>query len=139
MGDGRWRVLYAPHIEALSRWGLMRFDPIGYDLAEDVIVSNVGYDSFFFGKGWLNAAGTFSSVDDDAVVRLDFDDFSWNVDKAEPSLADSESVLPALIRGIGRVGFLPAISKFPVEYLDKDLCIFRFPPLGVSIVAQKLV
>lgn len=129
-------MVYAPHIETLQRLGRTKFDPIGYDLSGDTIVSNVGYESFF-GKGWLNAAGTFSSVDD-TVTRIDFDDFSWNVGKDQPSLADNESVLPALIRGIGRAGFLPSISQFPVEYLDNDLCIFKFPPLGVRIVTQKL-
>ena len=39
--DGEWRVVYAPHIETLSKLGLTRFAPISYFLSGDKIVSNV--------------------------------------------------------------------------------------------------
>jgi hypothetical protein len=32
---------------------------------------------------------------------------------------------------------VPALSRFPVAYLDDDTCIFSFPPLNVKITARK--
>ncbi len=39
---------------------------------------------------------------------------------------------------LGRVGFLEGLAKFPVLYVDEDLTVFRFPPLGVNIAARRM-
>jgi len=39
---------------------------------------------------------------------------------------------------LGRVGFLEGLATFPVLYVDEDLTVFRFPPLGVNIAARRM-
>ena len=87
-----------------------------------------------FGSGWLNAAGSFESVDE-TTTRINFETFWWDVGTAAAS--ENDGVAKGLVQGVGSAGFLPALSNFPVSYLDADLCIFEFPPLGVRITAAR--
>jgi hypothetical protein len=41
---------------------------LGTSKGENTIISNVRYESPLFGNGWLNAAGTYDSVDGDTGV-----------------------------------------------------------------------
>ena len=165
LSKGDWRVVYAPHIETLSKFGLTKFDPISYVLDGDrsavialpsrhhillpfppthpstprshptiSILSNVRYESGLFGSGWLNAAGSFESVDE-TTTRIIFDTFWWDI--GTPTASENDGMAKRIIQGIGSAGFLPALSSFPIRYLDADLCIFEFPPLGVRITAAR--
>jgi hypothetical protein len=46
----------------------------------------------------------------------------------------------AAINGIGRLGFLPSLSRFPVRFMDAQagVCVFEFPPLQTVIAARRL-
>ena len=108
------------------------------------------YRSPIFGEGWLSASGSFRGLDgwvdtggeppaEPWASFIKFDDFWWDVGpdlEAAPSAADP-SPAEAAVRAVGRAGFLPALSVFPVAFLDADLCVFSFPPLGVRIVARR--
>ena len=47
-------------------------------------------------------------------------------------------ILPALIQTIGEKGFLEGASRFPVLYLDSDLCVFEFQITGTKICAKRI-
>ena len=98
------------------------------------ILSNVRYSSAVFGNGWLNAAGSFESVDA-ATTRISFDTFWWDI--GTDAATANDGVAKDVIQGVGAAGFLPSFSVFPVRYLDNDLCVFEFPPLGVKITAVR--
>jgi len=71
LADGQWEVLYAPHMYLLQKALMTEFGPryiLGTSKGENTIVSNVRYESPLFGNGWLNAAGTYNSVDRDTGV-----------------------------------------------------------------------
>ena len=52
--------------------------------------------------------------------------------------AGEETRWDKVITALGRVGFLEGLAKFPVLYVDDDLTVFRFPPLGVNIAARRM-
>ena len=62
---GRWRICYAPHIEALGKFLLTAFPIVDYDFPTEGgrMLSNVRYESAVFGSGWLNADGRIELVD----------------------------------------------------------------------------
>ena len=33
--------------------------------------------------------------------------------------------------------FIPQLAVFPIHYLDKDICVFEFPPLDSKISVRK--
>mmetsp|Transcript_56630 Transcript_56630/g.132631 ORF Transcript_56630/g.132631 Transcript_56630/m.132631 type:complete len:310 (-) Transcript_56630:60-989(-) len=141
LATGTWEVAYAPHIATLQKLGTMDFGPIRYILGasspnERTIVSNVQYKSPLFGQGWFNAAGSYSSLTSDKV-RIEFDTFWWDRDSAAPSPPPS-SPPRTLVQTLGKAGFIPAFSRFPVRYLDGTTCVFEFELTGTSILARKL-
>lgn len=86
------------------------------------------------------AAGDFYPEGDDAT-RLHFTRF-W-VDRGEqlvrPKLAEGDlTPWDKIVTVLGRIGFLEGHAKFPVLYVDEDLTVFRFPPLGVNIGAHRV-
>jgi hypothetical protein len=42
-------------------------------------------------------------------------------------------------QGLGSVAFLPALSTFPVRYVDKEVAVFDFKVTGSCIVAAKVL
>jgi hypothetical protein len=57
LGQGEWKVFYAPHISRFSATLMARFDPIIYRLAGTSLVSSVRYSHPLLGSGWLSASG----------------------------------------------------------------------------------
>mmetsp|Transcript_6954 Transcript_6954/g.9332 ORF Transcript_6954/g.9332 Transcript_6954/m.9332 type:complete len:253 (-) Transcript_6954:319-1077(-) len=144
---GVWKVCYAPHIATLSKIFLTQFSPIEYHLLTgNKFESYVRYSSSIFGKGWLNAAGCLETLDD-TTVKLVFDYFWWDIDtevpRSFPEIQNASkekksiSVVDNLVQTVGTIGFLESFSIFPMKYLDDDICVFEFPPLGVKITAAK--
>ena len=52
--------------------------------------------------------------------------------------ADEMTAWDKLITQTGKLGFLEGFARFPVLYVDEDLTVFRFPPLGVNIAARRV-
>jgi len=139
LADGQWEVLYAPHMFILQKVLFTEFAPryiLGSANGQNTILSNVRYQSALFGAGWLNAAGTYYSVDAD-TVGINFERFWWDHDVDQPS-ADTGKVGPGLVQTLGKAGFIPAFSRFPVGYVDERLCEFQFQASGTSILAVKV-
>ncbi|KAJ1487467.1 hypothetical protein T484DRAFT_1786603 [Baffinella frigidus] len=137
--SGRWEAMYAPHMAKLSSPFGVRFGPVRYTMGSDgdkrTITSNVQYRSKLFGSGWLNAAGTYCSLDP-STVRIDFENFWWDpTERATPSDAPAPDA-GGLVQTLGTAGFLPSFSRFPVRYVSDDLCIFEFKLTGTNIVAE---
>jgi len=51
---------------------------------------------------------------------------------------DEATVWDKIVSALGRIGFIEGQAQFPVLYVDKDLTVFRFPPLGVNIAAHRI-
>lgn len=129
---GVWKVAYAPHIEKVRP--LVRFDPILYDFVDDGrLESHVRYESKIFGTGWLSTRGIFET--DDTTATIEWND-AW-VDPGSDTFSPDPSFLPNIVTPLARLGFVKAFSTFPVQYLDKDLCVFLFPLTKTRIVAFK--
>ena len=163
LAPGTWRVEHAPHIRTLANLAFTQFDPIEYHLESDgSIRSTVKYSNLVLGEGWLGAAGTFSSSP--ATLRpwgsrIRFNAFWWNPKKGARNRAEAPvglleyyatgelpikgrtlpvlGAVDGLVQRLGQFGFIDDIGYFPVAYLDEDLCVFDFPPLGVQITATK--
>ncbi|CAK0798784.1 unnamed protein product, partial [Prorocentrum cordatum] len=145
---GRWRVAHAPHIGKLSGLLGSTFDPILYDLAVPVtergggaIQSHVGYSALggLF-QGWLSTAGRYGTEDGDATSRVEWDEaWWWDSGPAESWSEDpAESTAAPIVSALGKLGFVSAFAKFPVQYLDEDLCVFVFPLSGTRILAVRV-
>ncbi|CAG9460263.1 unnamed protein product [Pedinophyceae sp. YPF-701] len=147
IGQGSWQVFSAPHIAGFSKPVGIRFSPIRYHLDGSRISSNVRFEGKLPGvgkvAGWLSAAGTFS-YEDDTTVRVDFNDFWYDPDESLRMDVDSASRAAArssadnVITQMGRLAFFPQFSKFPVLYLDDDICVFKFPPLDSAIACARI-
>ena len=61
-----------------------------------------------------------------------------SVSRKDCNCAGEERRWDKVITALGRVGFLEGLAKFPVLYVDEDLTVFRFPPLGVNIAARRM-
>lgn len=57
-GQGTWQVFHAPHIESMSSFMGVKFNPIRYHLEGNALISNVKFEVPFLGTGWLSASGT---------------------------------------------------------------------------------
>ena len=145
LAGGTWRVVHAPHIRRLSRYFGTDFNPIRYILSPGSnessqggggILSNVRYESGILGAGWLSAKGTYESIDATST-RISFDSFWWRPNSDVPGSGPRDGALSPIIQSIGTLGFVPSLSRFPVDYLDDDTCVFSFPPLSVKITARK--
>ena len=174
---GEWRVVYAPHMDAMGRLLRGRFAPVIYQMTSSTstdeddedddnvdanspnnkIVSHARVELPFLGSWWLSVSGTYGSVDQDRVCRVNFDE-AWvrrivvddendTTGSSSPDDDDSyyypnidavpESPAKEWIRRTGRTLFVEAVAVFPVSYLDHDLVVFDFELLGTRICALK--
>jgi hypothetical protein len=137
---GTWQVIYAPHIRILEKFTFTTYD-VSYSFRNDgTMVSYVRYASPLFQSGWLNTAGRVERVTD-VVCRVVWDQIwlDWNSEAQGPSGASETDahVLPGLIQSVGERGFVEGVSRFPVLYLDDDLCVFEFQITGTKICARR--
>ena len=136
--DGTWEVVHAPHLRSVDALGV-RFTPVRY------VVSGTGsccrsdvHWNFLGASGWLSAAGTLHASG--VAVELLFTEFwvSGECEEARPFPTGSEAtLLDHCIQAVGRLGFVPSLSVFPVAFLDEGITIFSFPPLRTLICAKK--
>jgi len=146
---GLWRVVYAPHMKTLGGLALTRFD-VYYDIAAvgEVLElrSHVRFDTPF-GAGWLSAAGLVTALSGQLEVpglgtrpttEVAFKDF-W-IDLGSPLPRSSPDASDSILQSIAAPFFVKRLSVFPTLLFDARLgiCVFRFPPLGVEIVAQRV-
>ena len=138
--QGKWRVCYAPHIRILEKVTLTSYDVYYEFPTPDTMVSYVRYQSPLFRSGWLNTAGRVESVSDN-VCRVVWEQiwWDWNEESEGPSKASEteKHVLPRLIQALGEKGFAEGVSRFPVLFLDSDLCVFQFQLIGTKICATR--
>ena len=146
VSDGRWEVLYAPHIQRLTAPFAMTTRPLRYEFAGGGtrIRSDVRYSSPIVGSGWFCAEGRLQARQNENAVDVLFDWF-WLATGDEPGPNPLTSGAPvswseALVQAIGTGAFIPQLSRFPVEYVDQDvrLAVFQFPPLSTTIVARRV-
>lgn len=145
--DGRFEVLYAPHIRALAAPFGMTIRPLRYEISSSGsrIRSDVKYSSAVFGSGWFCAEGRVARRDDEpSAVDVLFDHF-WLSTEAEPGANPLTSGAPvswtdALTQRVGQLFFFPQLSRFPVTYADAGvrLVVFEFPPLSTTIAARRV-
>jgi len=135
---GQWRVIFAPHIRALSKVLLVDFD-VYYKFAPDnKLLSNVRYSSKIFGAGHFSTSGSFS-VTKERICKINWTRIWWDVCDSPTLESDSKNhLLPGFIQAIGRAAFVEGVSVFPVEYYDPDLCVFLFKLTGTRICARRL-
>ena len=132
--NGTWRLLYAPHLVVLSTLFLSKID-VSYDFQKgNSIQANVKYRSPVFQKGWLNSSGGIGLTEPKKAM-VSFDKF-W-VDVGEMEKPMSGDNLNPVVNFLGKILFFETIATFPVLYLDKDICIFRFPPLFSNLCARR--
>jgi len=134
---GQWRVNFAPHIRALSAILLTDFD-VYYNFSTDnKLLSSVRYSSKIFGSGHLSTSGSYSMTQQ--VCKIKWTRIWWDVsDSPTPESAVEKHLLPGLIQAIGSAAFVEGVSFFPVEYFDRDLCVFLFKLTGTRICARKM-
>lgn len=144
VAEGRWRVIYAPHMTTMANLAGGQFQ-VEYDLNEDgTMESHARYSFPIVGEGYLSVSGTYGSVDD-TTCRVDFNE-AWvkqlhkgTTDGPYASIDDvPESVAKTIIRRLGRAFFFDGVSVFPVSFLDDDLIVFDFELLGTRITARKI-
>jgi len=132
--NGTWRLLYAPHLVVLSTLFLSKID-VSYDFQKgSSIQANVKYRSPVFQKGWLNSSGGIG-LPQPKKAMVSFDKFWVDVGEMDKPMS-GENLNPA-INFLGKILFFETIATFPVLYLDKDICIFRFPPLFSNLCARR--
>ena len=146
VSDGRWEVLYAPHIQRLTAPFAMTTRPLRYEFAGGGtrIRSDVRYSSPLVGSGWFCAEGRLQARQNENAVDVLFDWF-WLATGDEPGPNPLTSGAPvswsdALVQAIGTAAFFPQLSRFPLKYVDPDvnLAVFQFPPLSTTIVARRV-
>jgi len=147
VAEGRWRVAHAPHIAKTSGLVGAVFDPIFYDLSPPDklrgggdIQSHVRY-SLLGGnvKGWLSTSGTYGTNDGDSISNVEWDEAWWDASASSTwSQNPADSTAAPLVSALGKLGFVSAFAKFPVQYLDSDLCVFVFPLSGTRILAIRV-
>ena len=69
-------------------------------------------------------------------MSVEFDDFWWT--QGDERKGKDEGLARGVVRYLGRAGFVKRLGVFPVDYIDGDICVFQFPPLGVRITASKV-
>lgn len=54
--------------------------------------------------------------------------------------AGEESSFDKVIDAVGKLGFIPQFSYFPVQYMDSEgqLAVFSFPPLNSNITIMRV-
>jgi hypothetical protein len=144
LGDGKWEVFFGPHFRRVER--LAKFQPVRYVISGGGtrMRSDVHFE-LPFASGWLSSEGGVEANGDGSVNVL-FETFWLEGDSPEPRAENpltSGAPVPAqaaAINGIGRLGFLPSLSRFPVRFMDAQagVCVFEFPPLQTVIAARRL-
>ena len=145
LGDGRWEVVYGPHFRRVE--ALAQFRPVRYVISGGGtrMRSDVHFALPFAASGWLSSEGGVAANDDGSVSVL-FETFWLEGDSPEPRadnpLTSGAPVSPqtAAINALGRLGFLPSLSRFPIRFMDAQagVCVFEFPPLQTVIAAQRV-
>ena len=122
---------------------LTEFTPEYHFDASGKTSSFVRYESRVFGNGYLNADGTYDSTEDGKSLLIDFKRFWVDLNTDTPSTVPAsnqqglQGVAASLVQNLGVAAFFKPLSTYPVLYLDSDLCVFEFPPLGVRIAAER--
>eukprot|EP00793_Prasinoderma_coloniale_P004312 PRCOL_00000072-RA len=147
IAQGTWDVVWAPHISRLSVPVGVRIDPIRYRVRGNEISSNVRLSLPLMPRPvWLSAAGTFEPRGD-KECRVLFDKFwvdatpSDTVREWAPQLPTGVGPLALAERFVdqtGRAAFFPALSRFPVLYMDDRFAVFQFPPLRSNIAIVRV-
>jgi hypothetical protein len=134
---GAWLVKYAPHIAALEKIFLSKLD-VYYILEKGELISNVRFSTLGI-KGWLNTKGRYFSRSE-SESGIAWEQIWFDFEKDTPSRFDQydKHVARQLVQAVGKAGFVAAVSRFPVSYLDNDMCVFTFPLFGTKIVAEKV-
>ena len=144
LGDGRWEVFFGPHFRRVE--ALAKFRPVRYVISDGGrrMRSDVHYEMLGT-AGWLSTEGSVKA-NGDGSVNLLFETFWVEGDSAEPR-ADNPltsgapvSASAALVNAVGKLGFLPSLSRFPVLFMDAQagVCVFEFPPLNTVIAAKRV-
>ena len=140
---GMWRVKYAPHMNVLEKLLGTRFDVYYYLDGKGSINSNVRFQKPFnlpfLKSGWLSTKGKYYSTSD-TDTAISFNQFwlDFNEDSLPSDSNDVENhVLPSFVNTIGKASFIKAISQYPINYLDNDLCCFTFKAVGTKVLATK--
>ena len=139
---GKWRVVWAPHINALQKLTFTSFD-VTYSFSpkiENTLVSNVVYSSPIFGRGHLNTEGIIRLNQDNTECYIVWDKIWWDLSIDQPTTSSDirDHMLPKLIQTIGNTAFIESVSRFPIQFADEDTCVFLFEALGTRICAKKL-
>lgn len=142
LGDGTWEVFFGPHFRRVE--ALAQFRPVRYVISGTRMRSDVHY-SLLGAQGWLSSEGGVEANEDGSVQVL-FEQFWVEGDAAAPRednpLTNGKpvSAQTAAINAIGRAGFLPSLSRFPVLFWDSQagVCVFEFPPLNTVIAARRV-
>jgi hypothetical protein len=144
---GTWKIVYAPHISTMGSFLRGSFDPVYYIMKPNGVMTSHARFSFpLLGSGWLSVSGTYGSEDNDKICRVNFNktwvslnEMNADNDSPLPSLEDvPDSVSKSIIQTLGQLGFVKAVSVFPVSYLDNDTIVFDFELLGTRICARKV-
>ena len=135
VATGTWTVAHAPHIDTLSKLFGVTFSPIEYLFLPDRgLRSHVRYHGWP-GDGWLSTAGSWTEAGDD--VRVTWDHAWFEPGAVAPSSERPAGAVADAVDALGKVAFVEAVSVFPVDYVDDEACVFRFPALGTRIGAVR--
>ena len=146
VAQGSWEVVHAPHIHKLSSPFAVGVETIRYVVRGTSIASNVRLCPPLVRPVWLSAQGSFEASGPDEC-RVLFDKFwvdaapSGTLREFAPALQEGLGPLALAERFVdqtGRAAFFPALSRFPVIYMDDRCAIFRFPPLRSNIVIVRV-
>mmetsp|Transcript_41090 Transcript_41090/g.95184 ORF Transcript_41090/g.95184 Transcript_41090/m.95184 type:complete len:272 (+) Transcript_41090:1-816(+) len=138
LAAGSWEVVHAPHIERLAVLLGARFI-VRYAFDEEATIrSDVRYDSWLVGGGWLTTRGRWEAVDD-TTVRIVWTEVwaSPGVDK--PTLDQPGGPLSQAVQRLGMAAMVKEVSEFSIELLSEELVSFRFKVTDSQIVAAKVV
>jgi hypothetical protein len=141
--DGVWEVAAAPHIRALAAPFGATIRPLRYTISDGGrrLLSDVRWTAPY-GSGWLSTEGRLELTSSSEVSLL-FDSFWTGSDgetpRVSPFLAGGQpSAWDTAVNSVGRLAFFEGLSRFPVRFLNKDLCVFSFPPLRTDIAAVRV-
>ena len=144
LGDGTWEVFFGPHFRRVEP--LARFRPVRYVVSGGGtrMRSDVHYQ-LPGASGWLSTEGGVAASGDGSVSVL-FETFWLEGDAPAPrpdnplTSGAPVSAQAAAINAVGRLGFVPSLSRFPVRFMDAQagVCVFEFPPLNTVIAARRV-
>ncbi len=137
---GTWKIVWAPHINTLQKILFTNFE-VSYvfsEKIEDRLTSNVVYTSPVFGRGHLNTEGVVSINTDYSECSIVWDKIWWDMQPSPTCSTNiSNHILPSMVQTLGKAAFIEGVSKFPIQYLDTNTCVFLFTLFGTRICAQR--